>query len=281
MSVTIAGTTYHVAAARMVRSGRPPLMLLPAAAALCWLCDRWVPWLVLGPLGLSTLLAIAFGKRATSAVAGRAVPYVMRLVDRQYYRLRCELLKGIAGTVLDFGAGGGAYLKYGFRSAGGVHTYIALEPNEHCHAAIRAEHARLAAEPGAVAPRLVLVGEFLDDALASGRIAPGSIDVLILGNVLCEVPAPDAVLAKLHTVLKPGGLVFFSEHVRGQGWRGALQDVLNPWWSLVSDGCNCNRDSLARLQATFGDVTHWTFFAGGGIPWIVPFVVGLAVKRTS
>ena len=84
-------------------------------------------------------------------------------------------------------------------------------------------------------------------------------------------------------LLRPGGLVYFSEHVgfpRGS-WRRALQDAAQPWWGLVSDGCHCNRDTLSTLAAVPGwHVTAWAY-SPGGPPLLGPFLVGLAAKAPA
>ena len=64
-------------------------------------------------------------------------------------------------------------------------------------------------------------------------------DRIILGNVLCEVDDPVSFLKTVDTLLKPGGRVYFSEHVLDSGWRRTLQELVSPWWALVSDGCHC------------------------------------------
>ena len=97
-----------------------------------------------------------------------------------------------------------------------MERHTALEPNVHCHGAIRKAFTKevgRAVARGAVAetlPRLELEGAFLSDV----KLDPASVDWIILGNVLCELPEPAKQLRLLDARLKPGGRVFFSEHVR-------------------------------------------------------------------
>jgi SAM-dependent methyltransferase len=244
---------------------------------------------------------LVVGKRLSSAGAGLVIPAAMRSVDVKYGAIRAELLKSIHGRVLDVGAGGGAYLKYAFASSA-VTDIVALEPNVACHSALHATVAELRRGEGfgrglsappvglglAAAsttrdtanrgPTVEIVSEFIEDHLK--RVGPGCYDWAILGNVLCEVPDQVSVLTALDGLLKPGGRIYFCEHVRVEpgtfiGW---LQDFVNPWWCVLSDGCNCNRDSVATMcKVTPWTVKPWTFNEAG-LPWIPRFVLGMAVK---
>jgi len=86
----------------------------------------------------------------------------------------------------------------------------------------------------------------------------------------------------------PGCCRYFSEHIAAAegSWRRALQDCVAPWWRLVSDGCNCNRDTLAAIKriGTTGSpvrirgrkkwrVSYRTVNAG-----LVDFSLGIATK---
>ena len=109
-------------------------------------------------------------------------------------------------------------------------------------------------------------------------------DWIVLGNVLCEVPDQEGVLAHVDRLVRPGGRVYFSEHIAhpaGTFWR-SVQDWVNPWWCCVSDGCNVNRPTLDRLLAQFTpedgwEVQYWQMDVGA----LVPFVMGVATKGVS
>jgi len=80
--------------------------------------------------------------------------------------------------------------------------------------------------------------------------ADGSFDVVVSTLVLCGVDDVGRSLAEVRRVLRPGGRLVFLEHVRApDGSRLArAQDRLNPVWRAVA-GCDCNRDTLASLEA--------------------------------
>jgi SAM-dependent methyltransferase len=69
--------------------------------------------------------------------------------------------------------------------------------------------------------------------------------------VLCTVPEPADALIEVARVLKPGGKFLFLEHVRSEDPGFARrQDRLEKPWRFLADGCHCNRDSLATIEAS-------------------------------
>lgn len=89
---------------------------------------------------------------------------------------------------------------------------------------------------------------------------------------------PFRTLSEVKRVLKPGGRVFWAEHVRAQG-SGAqrVQDALTPAWRRLSGNCHLNRDAVGALEeAGFAleDVA-----TDGRQSWTLsPVVHGVAVK---
>ena len=70
----------------------------------------------------------------------------------------------------------------------------------------------------------------------------GRFDCVVTTFTLCSIPEPDAALAEMRRVLKPGGRYVFIEHGRAERDSTARwQDRLNPIWRVVMDGCNINR----------------------------------------
>jgi ubiquinone/menaquinone biosynthesis C-methylase UbiE len=74
-----------------------------------------------------------------------------------------------------------------------------------------------------------------------------SVDTVVMTWSLCSIPNPEAALAEMLRVLKPGGDLLFIEHGRSsdsniQMW----QDRINRPWRAFAGGCNLNRkvDSL-------------------------------------
>jgi len=55
---------------------------------------------------------------------------------------------------------------------------------------------------------------------------------------------------------------------------------MNWWWRILSDGCNCNRLPLEKLEAQnwLENVTSWHFNMGM-VPVITDMQVGIATKK--
>jgi SAM-dependent methyltransferase len=103
-------------------------------------------------------------------------------------------------------------------------------------------------------------------------------DTAVSTLVLCTVSDPARAIAELRRVLRPGGLLLFIEHVRGEGRLARWQDRLDRPWRHVGNGCHANRDTLAALREggfaveARGDVWHH-------MPRLIrPLALGTAVR---
>lgn len=149
---------------------------------------------------------------------------------------RTRLLAGLAGDVVEVGAGTGLNFKYYPHTVAQV---IAVEPEPY----LRAEAQRAAA--GAPVPISIRAGTAdalpLDDA---------SVDAGVASLVLCSVPEQNAALAELHRVIRSGGELRFYEHVRAADERWARrQRRADPIWTRLAGGCHLSRDTAAAITA--------------------------------
>jgi SAM-dependent methyltransferase len=222
------------------------------------------------PLGLLWAAAVATPLR--ESLLSMLIPRIMGRLDKEFKRERRALLSGISGRVLDVGSGGGAYLKYlsNPRVVAGHVDVVALEPNPKLHPFIRMAGKSL---PGS----LMIVSEMEDLTVQDNE----TFDWVILGNVLCEVDDVPHTVDRVSRLLKPGGRLYFQEHVaRGRGtWQRSVQDFVNPLWRHVGGGCNCNREShrLIEKHSCWEDVVGWQY---DHIKVMMgPMVLGLAQKR--
>lgn len=142
-------------------------------------------------------------------------------------RARREVTFGVAGRVLEVGAGTGLNLPLYERP------------------------------PDVVSDRV------LDGLLAGGRVPRGvelieadvealpfddaSFDTVIGTLVFCSVQRPARGLAELFRVLRPGGELRLVEHVRAPGWRGRVLDALDVPWHALEGSCHLNRDTTAAV----------------------------------
>ncbi|MEO8095866.1 MAG: class I SAM-dependent methyltransferase [Pseudolysinimonas sp.] len=159
-------------------------------------------------------------------------------LDRHMRTRKSTAFADLPPTVVELGAGVGANMRYL-----PVHTrLIAIEPNPYMHARLR----RAARVRGVDLEIRSVVGERID-------LPDASADAVISSLVLCSVRDPDAVLAEVRRVLRPGGRFSFAEHVvamRGTPTRWAQQILRRPW-AWVFEGCSCERD-LANVIESAG-----------------------------
>lgn len=166
--------------------------------------------------------------------------------------MRRELLADARGRTLEVGAGTGLNADL-YPEA--VSELVLSEPDRFMAARLRAKHpsAQVVEAPAEDLP-------FEDD----------SFDTVALTLVLCTVPDPPAALREISRVLRPDGRFLFLEHVRSEDPKLARwQDRLHGPWYLFGDGCHCNRDTLAALEASPLTVEH---SERGEIPKAVPLV---------
>ena len=118
------------------------------------------------------------------------------------------------GVVLEVGAGVGDNIKYYVRSQ--VKKLILVEPNLNMHPAlqVKAHQSGYFEQDGS----LLLLGcgaaPSDESDLAVAGVGPESVDSIVSIHVLCGIPNPDGAVELYRTVLKPGGLLVFFEHVR-------------------------------------------------------------------
>ena len=161
---------------------------------------------------------------------------------------RREMLAGLAGRV-EVGAGHG--LNFPFYPAS-VAEVVAMEPEPYL---------RRKAEAGArVAPVPVTVLDGVADPL---DFEDGAFDAAVTSLVLCTVPDQERALAELFSVVRPGGMLHYYEHVRARSARLArVQDLLdNTVWPRVAGGCHTGRDTAGAIRrAGFKPERHRELF---------------------
>jgi len=156
--------------------------------------------------------------------------------------VRARLAGDLTGKVLELGCGTG--LNFAHYGAGAEVT--AIEPLD--------EFREFAAQRAAVAAARihVLAGDAQAMPFADHRFDAG-----LATLVFCSIPAASRGLQELRRVLRPGAPVRFFEHVRSERPFGALlQEISNPLWRWMMDGCNLNRDTVAAIRAAGFTIEH-------------------------
>jgi ubiquinone/menaquinone biosynthesis C-methylase UbiE len=170
-------------------------------------------------------------------------PVFARLFDRCFAKdkgrgedeLRRELVSGLAGRVVEVGPGNGINFEHYPPT---VEELVAVEPEPYLRS--RAEET---ARSVGIAVRV------LDGTAAALPVGAGSADAVVVAGVLCSVADPQAALAELRRVLRPGGELRFYEHVRSRRPGFArYQDAASHVWPHLMGGCQPNRDTLAAIE---------------------------------
>jgi ubiquinone/menaquinone biosynthesis C-methylase UbiE len=150
---------------------------------------------------------------------------------------RREVLSEAAGRTIDIGAGTGLNLEL---FPPGVSELVLAEPDPHMLKKLEEKLSTSSREASVIqSPAEKL--PFPDD----------SFDTAVFTLVLCTVPDPAAALAEAARLLRPGGKLLFLEHVRSEEpGLARWQDRLEGPWHFIGDGCHCNRDTLATIEAS-------------------------------
>jgi SAM-dependent methyltransferase len=151
--------------------------------------------------------------------------------------VRERLLAGLAGRVIEVGAGNGLNFAH---YPGTVSEVVAIEP-ERLLRRSAVDAALRAGVPVDVAPGVA-------EALP---VKSEAFDAAVVSLVLCSVRDVPRALAEVRRVLRPGGTVRFFEHGRGGGramrlTQRALDGTL---WPRLNGGCHLARDPVAALRA--------------------------------
>jgi ubiquinone/menaquinone biosynthesis C-methylase UbiE len=178
--------------------------------------------------------------------------------------MRHGLLAEAGGSVLEIGAGTGANLEH---YGGEVESLVFTEPEP----AMLRRLQKKAREQAPLAKILRAPAEdlpFEDD----------SFDTVVSTLVLCGVEDQARSLREIRRVLRPGGRLLFLEHVRSDDPRLArLQDRISPL-NRFFFGCECNRPTLATIEATGFTISHVEHSAIPKAPKFVrPMILGTAL----
>lgn len=191
---------------------------------------------------------------------------MQRSEDAGQAAIRAKHLARAHGRVLDLGTGNGFSVPH-YTTA--VTELVMVEPNP----GLRKQLQRRTADIRARA------WEILDGDAYALPFPDGSFDTVSASLVFCSLERPDAALAELARITKPGGSFLFHEHVRGTGLLRVLHEVVTPLQVRIADGCHPNRDFLALLGRSPFEVVDVEHLRMPGPPArVTPMVVGAAVR---
>ena len=200
--------------------------------------------------------------RGFSAIYDRAMKSTEEAGMRE---IRRETLSAAQGRTVDIGAGTGINVEL---YPEGVSELVLAEPDEHMLNRLR--------------PKAATWGRNVDVVQAPADRLPfddHSFDTAVFTLVLCTVPDSAAALREAARVLKPGGKLLFVEHVRSpEPGLARWQDRLERPWRFLGDGCHCNRDTVATIEASPFTLEH---VERGELPKAPPLVRPLVQGRAG
>jgi ubiquinone/menaquinone biosynthesis C-methylase UbiE len=158
-----------------------------------------------------------------------------RIEDAGLRDMRHGLLASADGSVLEIGGGTGANLAH---YGGTVESLVVTEPEP---AMLR----RLQTKARDQAPLAKILRAPAEDL----PFEDDTFDTVVSTLVLCGVDDQSRSLREARRVLRPGGQLLFLEHVRSDDPALArFQDRIN-WLNRFVVGCDCNRPTLAGIEA--------------------------------
>jgi len=170
-----------------------------------------------------------------------------RLLANRKRQLLCELesLKVARGdgrlAVLEIGCGQGNSLR--FYPVGS--EIVCVEPNPRCKAIVY--------EAARQFPGVQISAFHVSSAEKMREVESESVDAVVSLSVLCTVSDPKQCLREIVRVLKPGGKLFFLEHVKAPRrfymirFLQVLIELLHVW-SVIFDGCCIARDTEESIR---------------------------------
>lgn len=161
----------------------------------------------------------------------------MSNLETTFHPIRNNLLSELEGTILDVGSGTGV----NFEHFGAKATVIAVEPSSYMMEKAQAKLPQKAQ----ITPFNLSVTDDVLDAI----IAPKSLDYVVCTLVLCTIPDQKLALEKFKNWLKPTGKLIILEHIHAEkNPNRFLQTIVNPFWKVVGEGCNLNRDTDVLIK---------------------------------
>jgi ubiquinone/menaquinone biosynthesis C-methylase UbiE len=162
----------------------------------------------------------------------------MRQIENDFDPIRSELISKLEGQILDVGSGTGVNFKYYSKNA----KVIAIEPSP-----FMVEKAK---EKLKDKPHIKLYNLSVNDDKLENIIKPNSLDYVVTTLVLCTIPDYKSALKKFYKWLKTDGELIVLEHIHAKEKpRRVFQNIINPVWKVIGDGCHLNRDTDVAIKS--------------------------------
>ncbi len=191
-------------------------------------------------------------------------------MERAWLReARAELLSGLAGTVVELGAGTGKNLAH-YPDA--VERLMLTEPNPAMRDQLRT-HVSERTWPFEV--------EIVDATADRLPINDDAADAVVSTLVLCSVPALGPAVAEIRRVLRSDGELRILEHVAAERvWARRIQTRLDGLWHWIEGSCHLDHETRTALAAGGFDVSGVHEALQDGMPPLFHRIArGVAVAR--
>lgn len=101
-----------------------------------------------------------------------------------------------------------------------------------------------------------------------------SFDNVVFSLVFCSVNDPYKGLKEVFRVLKPGGRIYFIEHVLPRNdFLQKIINIINPTWSKIAMGCNLNRNTIDLIKKAGFTIEEYNTYYNG------LFIDGIGLKE--
>jgi ubiquinone/menaquinone biosynthesis C-methylase UbiE len=192
-----------------------------------------------------------------------------RMEDAGVGRHRQSLLAGLAGSVIEVGAGNGLNFSH-YPPA--VTSVLAVEPEQYLRA--------LAVQQAALASVPVSVTAGTAEQLPAGD---ETFDNVVATLMLCSVTDLAGSLAEMHRVLRAGGELRFMEHVLAPspGMRRIQWLADATCWPRCFGGCHAARDTVQAIASAGFEIRELERYRQPDtpLPWpSTPHASGIAVR---
>ncbi len=179
---------------------------------------------------------------------------------------RSNLLTEVQGDILEIGSGTGINLIHYPRSFAKL---IMTEPDPYMLELLKKNIEKQANEK-------VTAEQQPADNL---NFPDNTFDAVVSTLVLCSVDSPDEVLHEIKRILKPGGKLFFIEHVVAVNRPKLIkwQKIFQPFWIFMCGNCHLTRDTekyISNAGFTFDQIDRVNSLGG-------PSIVSPTIKGTA
>lgn len=179
---------------------------------------------------------------------------------------RSDLLSYVRGDVLEIGSGTGVNLSHYPKS---INSLVLTEPDTHMLKLLNENIKQCQLDN-------ICTNNFAADNL---KFSDNSFDSVVSTLVLCSVASPESTLKEIKRVLKPGGKLYFIEHVLAVDKPQLIrwQKFFQPFWKHMCGNCHLTRDTECNIKkAGFGFERIERLHSSGGPPIVSPTIKGVA-----